>query len=72
MQSSGFKWDWVEGEEIEKKKLWLKPEILDACWRFYNRKLDRFENGRDLAPVSADDRIAPWFERHGAEGGPRS
>ncbi|HEX9592497.1 MAG TPA: class II aldolase/adducin family protein [bacterium] len=71
MQSTGLDWRWVEGEEIEKKKQWLKPEILDACWRFYNRKLDRFEHGRGLEPVPPEERIAPWFERHGPAGGPR-
>jgi ribulose-5-phosphate 4-epimerase/fuculose-1-phosphate aldolase len=71
MQSTGLDWKWVEGEEIEKKKLWLKPEILEGCWRFYNRKLDRFEHGHLTNPIPEEERIAPWLNRHGPGGGPR-
>ncbi len=63
MESSGMTWTTVPPDEIERKQQWLKPEILEASWRFYCRKLKTLEAAHPAAPVSADERIAPWLER---------
>ncbi|MEE8515508.1 MAG: class II aldolase/adducin family protein [Alphaproteobacteria bacterium] len=63
MDSSGMAWTTVPPDEIVRKQQWLKPEILEASWRFYCRKLKTLEAAHPSPPVSADERIAPWLER---------